>query len=823
MPGSRLQATALLFIITCLFAPRNGWGMEPSQVMILVNTDSPISYGVAEMFQKLRGIPKSNVLRLSLETQREITREQYRARVVGPVKKYLSANAAIRCIVTTSGVPYTIRSTLGRDDGAAFDNELASVLRDEPNDLSGWQPNSVFIGEQNRLGVTDPRKLSMIYVVRLDGPDLKTITRMVEDGIAVEKTGLQGPVFGDAMGLDGITGYGAADFSVRQAIDRLAAAGFESKLVLKQEAWTKPNAATASRAAGAAIYAGWSKLRTFQDIFGKEGLARGAIAWYLSSGQAANLWDQNDEWCANLLRRGAAVTIGSVREAYVQAFPRGDIFIERLLAGETIAESYWLALPHVSWNMVLLGDPLYKPFGYKPRPSLVARAYIATNPNHVLTNGMTSSLLVQLQCIGLPGSAIPSLTAVAEAGMGLAAASGVVNIPPIQAGQGVVVRVPNVKAGMDPTGLFRLHLNITTSGEKSRRIVLEGRIGFSRLTGGSIPAAQMFVSPDGKLLISGQPGNSRMTDVETLQSKDVVLGSGMALVGAEFSLDGSRIAVALINAKERQAGVVFTDTKLGNIQTLPAGTQFLRWIGADRLLLKSSDSLISRALSGGADRVFPVPAGWSSTVIPNTTVQVLISNGGKLAIRKDAEPARDVLKNAGSLRDIAVANDLTLFGGVDSLDRLWIQRGLAAAQEKVANGVKHVVWGPISHRGVVQDTSGKARIYDGRNGSWTDLGTIAEAQWSADEERLLFIESTKRSGESPPTFLSAMIDGTVRRLCEFEKIGQVAQIAIAASGERVFLLAGLAGTLDVWMTQLPPSLKTLQKPSSIEAVPRSKK
>ena len=191
-----LCRVALSFVVPLARA-----SLDPSQVLILVNKDTEISNQVAKMYQNLRAIPSKNVLRLSLGTSRYITPEQYWGQTAGPIKKYLEANPEIQCILTTSGVPYTVQSTDGKDDGAAFDNELALVLREEPTDRKRRQPNPLYLYGMNSYGVTDARKLKMVYVVRLDGPDLKIITRMVQDAIAVEKTGLQGPVFGDARGL----------------------------------------------------------------------------------------------------------------------------------------------------------------------------------------------------------------------------------------------------------------------------------------------------------------------------------------------------------------------------------------------------------------------------------------------------------------------------------------------------------------------------------------------------------------------------------------------------------------------------------------------
>ncbi|HJT86279.1 MAG TPA: TIGR03790 family protein, partial [Bryobacteraceae bacterium] len=320
-------ATLAVFIVASLsWAQPARAALDATQVAILVNKDAGISSQVARMYQHLRGVPEANILRLPLGTSRHITAAEY-WKAAAPVRAFLEAHPEIRCVLTTSGVPYTVQ--LNETTGIAFDNELAGVLRLEPNDTHTGLPNPLFLDGQNPYGINDPRRLKMVYVARLDGPDLATLRRMVEDAIAVEQTGLQGPVFGDAQGIDGITGYGLGDASIRQAMDRLSGAGFEAKLDLNQATWMQPKDGVGNEAAAAAFYIGWYSLRTFQDIFGAQGLARGAIAWHIASQEAENIWDANERgWCVNLMRRGAAVTLGPVREPYVQAFPRGDIFVE---------------------------------------------------------------------------------------------------------------------------------------------------------------------------------------------------------------------------------------------------------------------------------------------------------------------------------------------------------------------------------------------------------------------------------------------------------------------------------------------------------------
>jgi uncharacterized protein (TIGR03790 family) len=807
-PSQKIRPTVLGIVLSFLFlgAAPSGWTLDPSEVLILVNKDAPVSSLVAAMYQKSRAIPAANILELSLGTSRGISREEYRARIAAPVREHLEKSPEIRCIVTTSGVPYRIRNSGGRQDGGALDNELAGVLRDEPRDLNLWQPNPLDLRGQNLSGTRDPRTVRMVYVARLDGPDLETVTRMVEDAVAVELTGLQGPVFVDSRGMDGITSYEEADTLIRAAGDRLAGAGFQTTLDMAEATWTQPEGGVGNQAEGSAFYLGWYKLRNFQDIFGKQGLARGAIAWHVASGEAVDLWSPNEKgWCVNLLRRGAAVTLGPVREPYVSAFPKADVFVELLLGGATVAESYWLSLPNISWAMVILGDPLYRPFAHKAKPSLVARAYIAADSNHVLEKGETSALLVQLESIGPVGSATPSLSATAEAGAGLTAASGTVAIPPLRAGERTVVRVPSVTAGSDPTGMFRLHLNAQGERADERRIVVEGRVGFSRLTGSLEPARQMFVSPDGQSLITVRNGKAFLVEPEILRSRLVDLPQGLALAAAEFSPDGSHVALAVIDLAQRKGGHVLMDRTVTRAQNLPPGTVFLRWLRNDRALLRRQNTLIDHSIRGEVDSVFETPDGWSGNVIPGTNVQVLSTNSGRFAIKKGSEALQEVLQGPKIVRDAAVADDLSLFAGIDQEKRLWVQHGLNESPVAVATGVEQALWGPISRRVLIRDTNGLSRAYDGRDRSWMDLGTVLAAYWSPDEERLVFLEAARREGRLVPTRL-ALLDGRrVRRLGPFERIGQLAGATFSADGETLFLLAGLAGGLDVWMTVVPTS------------------
>ena len=172
---------------------------------------------------------------------------------------------------------------------------------------------------------------------------------------------------------------------------------------------------------------------------------------------------------------------------------------------------------------------------------------------------------------------------------------------------------------------------------------------------------------------------------------------------------------------------------------------------------------------------------------------------GKVGVQQGSQPLQEVLQGTKATRFCAIANDLTLFGGVDGEKRLWVQHGMDAKPEVVANGVEAVLWGPISHRAVVREANNRSRVYDGRDGSWIDLGKVSGAQWSPDEERLLF---------EADGYLSLLVGRRIEKLCELTRIGPVAKAVISAGGDKAFLLAGIGGGLDVWMMPCPRPPKT---------------
>ena len=63
-----------------------------------------------------------------------------------------------------------------------------------------------------------------------------------------------------------------------------------------------------------------------------------------------------------MLVDGITATLGAVAEPYLHSFPKPKEFFEELYSGKCLVEAYYRTKPFNSWRLILIGDPLYRPF-----------------------------------------------------------------------------------------------------------------------------------------------------------------------------------------------------------------------------------------------------------------------------------------------------------------------------------------------------------------------------------------------------------------------------------------------------------------------------
>jgi uncharacterized protein (TIGR03790 family) len=356
----------LLFII--LENPSPSFSLEPDEVLVLVNTRDTHSLELAKYYAKKRNIPDENMFRMRLTERETCSFKEYKDKVEEPVRKYIikyELKGKIRCILLMYGMPLKFthpdkEETGTKTKSASLDSELALIF-EEKYDLSGWQPNPFYVGYHNKY---EAKRDYVLMVSRLDGPDTETVKRIIDDSIAAENTGLTGNAYFDARWPENtskkeLSGYKLYDNSIYNAADLI-----KKSELMPVKINTENELFKEGECPDAALYCGWYSLRKYVGAFTWK---RGSVGYHIASGECTTLKNPGSRvWCKRMLEQGIAATVGPVREPYVQAFPLPELFFRFLTDGYwTLAESYALSQPFWSWQMVLIGDPLYRPFKNK--------------------------------------------------------------------------------------------------------------------------------------------------------------------------------------------------------------------------------------------------------------------------------------------------------------------------------------------------------------------------------------------------------------------------------------------------------------------------
>jgi uncharacterized protein (TIGR03790 family) len=245
--------------------------------------------------------------------------------------------------------------------GAAVDNELALLLVGNYPKVH-WLPNPLNHRFDNQPSMQRLRH-AVVMVGRLDGPTPEIARRLVDDALVIEKTGLTGTCYLDARGLKGDGQVGSyAWFDAHLVhLAQIMKEHSHFKVVLDQ----RPGLFPPGSCPQAALYCGWYSLAKYvaSCIWRK-----GAVAYHVASAEATTLKRPGSQvWCKRMLEEGVAATLGPVSEPYLMAFPLPDEFFPLLMTGkQTLLEVYFRTVPYLSWQMILIGDPLYIPFKKNP-------------------------------------------------------------------------------------------------------------------------------------------------------------------------------------------------------------------------------------------------------------------------------------------------------------------------------------------------------------------------------------------------------------------------------------------------------------------------
>lgn len=352
------------FLALCVF-PALLFAQPPGTVLVVVNQSSPLSRRIGEYYAEHRGVPASNICRLNATTNEEISRPEFDEQISRPIQTYLRAHnltEKVLYIVTTAGVPLKIRGNTGlAGEAAAVDSELTLLY----SDMHG-RPHAVPAGIANpffgKINAPFRHPDFPIYLVtRLAGFDFDDVKGMIDRALEARN---RGQFVIDLKGSDKTLGNRWL-LQAAQQLPRNRVVLDVSSTVLEHET-------------DVIAYASWGsndpdrKTRHLDFHW-----LPGAIMTEYVSTNARTFARPPDNWnigawgnprttfagspqtlTADYIHDGATGASGHVYEPFLQFTPRPNILLPAYFHGRNLAESYYLAIPMLSWMNVVVGDPL---------------------------------------------------------------------------------------------------------------------------------------------------------------------------------------------------------------------------------------------------------------------------------------------------------------------------------------------------------------------------------------------------------------------------------------------------------------------------------
>lgn len=379
----RCGLVAIVYLPLCGLSAPSVHAQSGDNVAVVINENSAASKRIGEYYAAKRRLPPSNVIRIRTSEAETIARAAFDSTIHGPIGSAIAREGVhdrILYVVLTKGIPLRIEGTSGLNGTtASVDSELALLYRRMAGGavpLRGPVANPYFLGNGN-IHEARPfthREQDIYLVCRLDAFTVEEALALVDRGMTPTTDGRivldQRAALRERTGEDWLT----------EAASRLTMMGHGQRVLL--ETTPKP-ARDVPQVLG---YYGWGSVDPQNRVRElKMGFVPGSIAATFASSDARTFQEPPKEWIptgaagnqstwyagaphslvGDLIREGATGVAGHVREPYLQSVVRPQILFSAYLAGFNLAEAFYLALPHLSWQGVVIGDPLCTPFPRK--------------------------------------------------------------------------------------------------------------------------------------------------------------------------------------------------------------------------------------------------------------------------------------------------------------------------------------------------------------------------------------------------------------------------------------------------------------------------
>ncbi len=356
--------------------PAHAAAQNGTNVLVVVNSASPASVRIGEYYSAARSVPEKQIVRLKASVAETIAREDFERTIEQPIAAWLSRHSLqdqILYIVLTKGVPLRIDGTAGREGTmSSVDSELTLLYRRLVGTrvaVVGRVANPYFL---NDAAVTTAKPFtrvsSDIYLVtRLDGYTAEDVIALIDRGRAPAKDGTI------VLELPGSAASGITDRWLRETAERLQSMPGDRALL---ESTAAP-ALTTSPVLG--YFSSGSNDPAVRTRRVGLPFANGALAGMFVSTDGRTFVEPPADWvpgaqaganaeslAGDLIREGVTGIAANVAEPFLDATTRPQILFPAYLSGLNLAESYYLAMPFLGWQGIVVGDPLCAPFRQTP-------------------------------------------------------------------------------------------------------------------------------------------------------------------------------------------------------------------------------------------------------------------------------------------------------------------------------------------------------------------------------------------------------------------------------------------------------------------------
>lgn len=347
-----------IFLLTLCVLLAAAWafaGGGPANVLVVVNARSAESLEIGNAYRRARALPYRNLLAIATATTYAVSPQVYLDEIETPIRAYLRNNQldeSVTCIVLTRGVPQMVL----RDSPKSVAGLLASLGQDQVGSLSR-RPNPYY-GSEAPFSHQPPAQTGMYLVTVLTGYNTRDITRLIANGLAADGTVPDGRFF-------------------FQSSPQLPAATFEEAVRLLTQRGVPASAGAAlppERADVMGYFSGGIYSGLSPELLATLTFAPGALADMAQpyGAAAANLDESATPllaaagWLVSAGVTGLHAVVGDAGMETIPAAGRLPVVLDRYIAGFSLAESFYAALPSLNGQNVIIGDPLCAPYARRP-------------------------------------------------------------------------------------------------------------------------------------------------------------------------------------------------------------------------------------------------------------------------------------------------------------------------------------------------------------------------------------------------------------------------------------------------------------------------